>query len=172
MTSVYGRRNGTSILQSAVVGNVSTSWVIAGADMNGDIFWRNTTTGEVGMWRDERHPDRPDGRFRRLRCCTSSIDGIGDFDGNGSTDILWRDTSGNVGVWLLNSTNIMSTSVIGGVPANWSVAATGDYNGDGQSDILWIDNAGNVGAWLMNRATISSVATYGNVGTAWSVQSA
>ena len=42
--------NGTAILQSAVVGNVSTSWVIAGADMYGDIFWRNSTTGEVGMW--------------------------------------------------------------------------------------------------------------------------
>ena len=162
--------NGTSILQSAVVGNVSTSWVIAGADMNGDIFWRNTTTGEVGMWVMNGTQIAQTVDFGAVPP-TWSIDGIGDFDGNGSTDILWRDTSGNVGVWLLNGTNIMSTSVIGGMPANWSVAATGDYNGDGQSDILWIDNAGNVGAWLMNGATISSVAMYGNVGTAWSVQS-
>ena len=71
----------------------------------------------------------------------------------------------------MNGTQIMSTSVVGSVPANWSFAATGDYNGDGKSDILWIDNAGNVGAWLMNGTTISSVATYGSAGTAWSVQS-
>ena len=29
------------------------------------------------------------------------------------TDILWRDSSGNVGLWLMNGTQILSTSVLG-----------------------------------------------------------
>ncbi len=161
---------GTTIQQAAVVGNVPTSWTVVGADMSGDIFWRNTSTGEVGLWMMNGIQVAQAVDFGAVPL-TWTIAGIGDFDGNGSTDILWRDTSGNIAVWLLNGTKIMSTSVIGSVPANWSVAAIGDYNGDDKSDILWTDSAGNVGAWLMNGATILSVATYGNAGTAWSVQS-
>jgi len=66
-----------------------------------------------------------------------TIAGIGDFDGNGSEDILWRDTSGNVSIWLMNGTSILSTTVLGNVPLTWTVAETGDYNGDGMTDILW-----------------------------------
>ena len=95
--------NGTTILQSAVVGNVSTNWVIAGADMNGDIFWRNTTTGDVGMWVMNGTTIAQTVDFGAVPL-SWTIAGIGDFDGNGSTDILWRDTGGNVGVWLLNGT--------------------------------------------------------------------
>jgi phospholipase/lecithinase/hemolysin len=161
---------GATIQQVAVVGNVPVNWTIVGADMYGDIFWRNTTTGEVGMWVMAGATVTQSVDFGVVPL-TWTIAGIGDFDGNGSTDILWRDTSGNIGIWLMNGTKVMSTSVIGNVPAIWSVAATGDYNGDGKSDILWTDNTGNVGAWLMNGPTISSVTTYGNAGTAWGVQS-
>ena len=42
--------NGATIQQTAVVGNIPTNWIIVGADMKGDIFWRNCVTGEVGMW--------------------------------------------------------------------------------------------------------------------------
>lgn len=162
--------NGATISQSAVIGNVPASWVIAGADMNGEIFWRNTATGEVGVW---MMSGTTIARTVDLGPVPLSwtIAGVGDFDGNGSTDILWRDNLGNVGVWLMNGTQIMSTAALGNVPSNWTIAETGDYNGDTKSDILWTDNLGNVGAWFMNGATVSSVANYGNVGSAWSVQS-
>jgi phospholipase/lecithinase/hemolysin len=161
---------GMTIQQAAVVGNVPTNWAVAGADMYGDIFWRNTATGEVGMWVMAGTAVAQTADFGVVPL-TWTIAGIGDFDGNGSEDILWRDASGNVGIWLMNGTTIMSTSVLGNVSTTWSIAETGDYNGDGKSDILWIDNAGNVGVWFMNGATIASVANYGNVGTTWSVQS-
>ena len=31
----------------------------------------------------------------------------------------------------MNGTQIISSTVIGNVPINWSVAGTGDFNGDG-----------------------------------------
>jgi hypothetical protein len=162
--------NGTSVAQTAMVGNVPMAWSVAGADSKGDIFWYNSSTGDVGMWVMNGANVVQTVDFGAVPA-NWKIAGIGDFDGNGSTDILWRDTSGNLGVWLLNGTQIMSTAVIGNVPSSWSVALTGDYNGDGKSDILWIDNTGNVGAWFMNGATVSSTGLYGNVGTTWTPQS-
>ena len=51
---------------------------------------------------------------------TWSVAGIGDFDGNGSSDILLRDTSGNVQIWLLNGTQVLSTKMLGNVSTSWS----------------------------------------------------
>jgi hypothetical protein len=161
--------NGTSIVQTAVVGNVPTAWTVAGADSKGDIFWYNTTTHEVGMWVMNGANVVQTVDFGSVPA-TWKIAGVGDFDGNGSTDILWRDTSGNVGIWLMNGTQILSSKVLGNVPTSWNVAETGDYNGDGMSDILWLDTSGNVGAWFMNGTTVSSTTQYGNVGTTWTPQ--
>ena len=162
--------NGATIQQAAVIGNVPTTWAIAGADNHGDIFWRNAVTGDVGMWKMNGTTIAQSVDFGPVPL-SWTIAGTGDFDGNGSTDILWRDTSGNVGVWLMNGTQLLSAAVLGNVPLTWSVAQTGDYSGAGMSDVLWTDTAGDVGAWFMNGTTISSTTIYGNVGTEWGVQS-
>jgi hypothetical protein len=100
-----------------------------------------------------------------------TIAGLGDFDGNGSTDVLWRDSSGNVGIWLMNGTSIMSSGVVGRMPLSWTIAQTGDYSGTGKSDILWTDGSGDVQIWFMNGTTTASTASIGNVGTTWTAQS-
>jgi hypothetical protein len=58
-----------------------------------------------------------------------TIAGIGDFDGNGSEDLLWRDNLGNVGVWSMSGTgtSIYKSLMLGNVPLNWTTAQTGDY---------------------------------------------
>ena len=162
--------NGWTVASTATIGNVPTNWVIVGADMRGDIFWRNTTTGDVAMWVmvDSQVAQAVDFGLVPL---SWTIAGIGDFDGNGSTDLLWRDGSGNVSIWLLNGTQILSAPILGNVPLSWFITQTGDYNGDGMSDILWVDNTGNVAAWFMNGTGVLSSTVYGNVGTAWTVQS-
>ena len=69
---------------------------------------------------------------------TWQVVGYGDFDGDGNTDLLWRDTSGDLAIWFLNSSfAVQSTVGLGNVPSTWSAALTGDYDGDGKSDILW-----------------------------------
>ena len=162
--------NGSTVASTAVIGNVPTNWVIVGADMKGDIFWRNITTGEVGMWVIVGTQVVQSVDFGVVPL-SWTISGVGDFDGNGSADLLWRDGSGNVGVWLMNGVQIMQSSVLGNVPLTWSVTQTGDYNGDGMSDILWVDSAGNVAAWFMNGAGSPIPVTYGNIGKTWTAQS-
>jgi hypothetical protein len=99
-----------------------------------------------------------------------NIVGTGDFNGDGKSDILWRDTAGNLGIWFINGTKIASIAPLGNVPTAWNVIETGDFNGDGRSDILWRDTAGNLAIWFMNGSTVSSVAPLGNVPNDWTVQ--
>jgi hypothetical protein len=54
------------------------------------------------------------------------------------TDIVWRDTSGNASIWLMNGATVATAGALGNVPTSWMVAQTGDYNRDGMSDLLWI----------------------------------
>ncbi len=65
------------------------------------------------------------------------IVGVGDFDGNGTSDILWRNSiSGENSIWN-DGDNTSVTTLANLGDQNWKVVGTGDYNGDGQSDILW-----------------------------------
>lgn len=60
-----------------------------------------------------------------------------DFDGDGQSDILWRNTSsGSNAIW--RSANLSTVQTVTAIPSNlWFVSGTGDFNGDGRSDILW-----------------------------------
>lgn len=163
--------NGTTITKTAVIGNVPINWVIAGADNHGDIFWRNSVTGDVGLWKMNGTTITQSVDFGPVPL-SWTIAGIGDFDGNGSEDLLWRDNLGNVGVWLMSGTSIYKSLVLGNVPLNWTTAQTGDYANELQSGILWTDTVGDVGAWFF-AGSVSQPATtvvYGNVGASWAVQ--
>ena len=166
--------NGSQITSTQFLAKLPSGWVIAGTDRRAAIFLRNTTTGDVGVW-VLQGTKIAQGVDLGPVSMNWTIAGIGDFDGNGSSDILFTDTSGNVGIWLMetdpNLVKILSTKVLGTVPPQWSVAHTGDYSGNGKADILWIDNTGNVAAWFMNGTTISSVVNYGNIGTTFAIQS-
>src|SRR5258706_1104858 len=57
-----------------------------------------------------------------------------DFNGDGKSDILWRDTSGNVAVWEMNGTTVLNPNTAGveNVPTTWSIVGQRDFNGDGK----------------------------------------
>ena len=50
-----------------------------------------------------------------------------DFNGDGYSDIAWRDTSGDVAIWLMNGTSILNptASYVGTVPTAWSIQGAG-----------------------------------------------
>jgi hypothetical protein len=92
-----------------------------------------------------------------------------DFNGDGKSDIAWRDNSGNVAIWLMNGAQPLQTAIIGNNSIASSMVGQRDFNGDGDSDILWYDTSGNVGMWLMNGIQQPEGAFVGNVQTTWSV---
>ena len=144
-----GRANGgfTSNDANAFV-SVSTNWRVAGSgDINGDgradIVWRNDITGQVSDWLG-----RADGGFavNDTAALTAvetrwQIVGVGDFNGDGRADLLWRSANtGQLSDWLgqsnggfvINDANAQTIA-----PVDWKVVGTGDFNGDGRGDILW-----------------------------------
>ena len=126
-------------------------WEIASiGDFNGDqvsdVLWRNRTTGEnaIGFLVSDlgevywyAYPTRP------VVISAWKVVGTGDFDGDGRSDILWRNgsTGANV-VWRFTdltgngSPGFVSTG-LPAVSAPWKVAGIGDFNGDNHSDVLW-----------------------------------
>jgi FG-GAP-like repeat len=95
--------------------------------------------------------------------------GTHDFGGDCLSDIVWRDTSGQLALWFMNGAAIASATGAGTVTTDWSVVGQRDFNGDGRTDILWRHTSGQVAIWLMNGATILSGGSPGTVTTDWSV---
>jgi hypothetical protein len=161
--------NGTSVSGTAVFGSAPPStWSIVG-DTNGSIFWRDTS-GDIAVWGVQN------GQVvsaNGLGTVTSNftVQGLGDFNGDGFPDILWRDTNtGVISIWFTNGETVTSAGVVSPLPSTWNIVQVGDYNGDGMSDILFKDTSGNVAMWLMNGATVSQPLGVANVGTSWTVQ--
>jgi hypothetical protein len=50
-----------------------------------------------------------------------SIAETGDFDGDGKSDILWQDGSGDVAIWFMNGAQITQSAGVGTVPTAWSI---------------------------------------------------
>jgi hypothetical protein len=92
-----------------------------------------------------------------------------DFNLSCLSDIVWRDGSGNIAVWLMNGATVLSSGGVGGVSGTWSIVGQRDFNGDGKADLLWRDSSGNTSIWFMNGAAVASSLSVGNVPTNWSV---
>ena len=80
---------------------------------------------------------------------TQLVHAENDFNGDGRSDVLWRNDAGTIGTW--------SGTAAGGFTINgaltpvsnaWHIAGSGDFNGDGRSDVLWRNDDGSFGTWL------------------------
>ena len=73
-----------------------------------------------------------------------------DFNGDGRSDILWRNETGAMSEWLgqTNGTFVYNPNAAYQLPTSWQLATTGDFNGDGRDDLLWRNEAGAMSEWL------------------------
>jgi hypothetical protein len=150
------------------------SWsIVADSDFSGDgradLVWRNTS-GMTALWTMNGSSITSSSSFTSSGSAVNPdlswrIAGAGDFDGDGKSDLLWRNTSGSLALWTLNGSTITGSGFVtsGGAPVNpdpnWTVAGVGDFNGDGESDLIWRNTATNeVAAWLMNGSSITGSA--------------
>ena len=91
-----------------------------------------------------------------------SVAGIGDLNGDGKADVLWRSASGEVTAWLMNGSSIADSGDLksNGAPirpdASWSIAGIGDFNGDGKADVLWRNASGVLAEWQMDGTVIAA----------------
>ncbi len=163
-----------TLSMSGVAVKPDASWTVAGVgDFNGDtrndILWRNSS-GELVEWQMNGSAisdsgDIISGGVAARPDAFWSVAGIGDFDGDGRKDLLWRNASGEVVEWQMNGRTIAGSgdvtfSGLAARPdASWSVAGIGDFNHDGKSDLLWRNANGSLAMWLMNGTSIASSGT-------------
>jgi hypothetical protein len=101
------------------------------------------------------------------------IQGVGDFNGDGLSDILWRNTNGDTGLWLTTAAGGFSAVDLGVIGGGWTIQGVGDFNGDGKADILWRNSNGDVGEWLSKAGpgfTGFSYTILANVDPSWMLQ--
>jgi hypothetical protein len=79
-----------------------------------------------------------------------TFDVANDFNGDGRSDLLWRDASGTMIQWLGQSNDRFAWNDLSiyQMPTDWSVAAVGDFNGDGREDLVWRHSSGSLIEWL------------------------
>ena len=133
-----------------------TDWHLVGiADFNGDgrddMMWRTDITGTLTEWlgqADGSFAANPNAQY--ILSPNWQVAGVGDFNGDGRDDILWRNEVGAMSEWLgqVGGTFAWNPSAAYQLPTNWIAAAAGDFNGDGRDDILWRNEAGAMAEWL------------------------
>jgi hypothetical protein len=148
-------------------------WKVAGFyDINKDgitdIFWRNYRTGDNGIWlmKDDGSginvapgsallPREPDTNW--------TIEGVGDFDNDGTANILWRNyRTGDNGIWQVDynanasgnrfSFNTDKSKLLLREPDSyWVIKGWADFTGDKVLDILWRnEKTGENAIWKLN----------------------
>lgn len=97
--------------------------------------------------------------------------GSGDFDGNGSNDVLLWSTNGQVAVWMMQNNIRAGTTALKKIGTALRVGGVADFNSDGQADILWHNPAtGKLAAWQGNGTTNpTTIAITNTVALGWRV---
>jgi hypothetical protein len=147
-----------------------TDWHVVGTgDFNGDsrddVLWRNDN-GDLTNWLGQANGGLVSNFGNAYYQVDNSwhVAATGDFNGDGRSDVLWRNDSGRVTDWLGQANSGLSgnfANADANAGTDWHIVGTGDFNGDGRDDILWRNDNGDITNWL-GQANGGFVSNFGN----------
>lgn len=157
--------------------NTGPTWHVVGlGDFNGDgradIMWQNDD-GTLHEWLGQ-----PDGTFVG-NLSNFNVDpgiqwhvvGVGDFNGDGRSDLLLEANDATVTVWFAQPNGSFAPASWTLNPgSSWHVVGVGDVNGDGRADVVWQNDDGHITTWLgqPDGSFVGTKLTI-NLGTNWYV---
>lgn len=83
----------------------------------------------------------------------------GDFDRDGSPDLVFQDQSDSLASWFMIGPNMISAGLLEPSDtgsAGWKIVTTGDFDGDGNQDLVLQHQNGGLAAWLMRGRQLRS----------------
>ncbi len=121
-------------------------------DANSDVIFYSAQSHKVAAWLMQGLTRKAGAVFSDEVPSDYVCQGIGDLNGDGSTDLIFRGGNGQFFGWLTNGLSITQKAAISGaLSANWQLVGIGDLSGDGRADIVLHNNAtGQTNAWYMD----------------------
>jgi hypothetical protein len=143
--ALYGAAN-------PVVGTPAILTVPNPPDFDGDgkqdFLWRNTATGQVGIWLMNGSGPKAAANLGSPPLSWVIIN-TGDFDGKGKSDILWQlVNTTQYGVWYMNGTQIAGIQNFSLPSYAGQICCVADFDSDGLADLVSFNrSAGAIYFW-------------------------
>jgi hypothetical protein len=181
-STLLNTRVAGAVMTPGVEDPISLLWKVEGVgDFNGDgfsdILFRHeggAVPGQVSIWYlqhamvlKETYPGGTDPGN------VWAIEGIGDFNGDGRDDILWRKNDATLALSPQVETDLSSLYLNQPgtyLPFDWNVEGISDFTADGRADILWRHTNGTVVIWIMNGGTRLSESAQLPMATTWQLR--
>ncbi len=132
-----------------------------------DLVFQDALTGQVEFW--EMNGAARVGSPVPLTGASPlplnwKLSATGDFNHDGSADLLWRNvTSQKIVIWTLGENGAPSTHKTGAivpspdhaVDANWEIVAALDFDHDNNRDLLWYNgSSGKIVIWFLDQQAV------------------
>jgi hypothetical protein len=147
-------------------------------DQRPTLFWHNGVTGQLQTWLlyGTNVLDTRPISMGGVSDTNWKVAGTGDLNGDGFSDILWRNgVDGSLAAWFLQNNQVIATNYLSinkMADVNWQIKGLGDIDGDKCADIIWQHTDGSLAAWIMRGTQVTSTRflSIPNVGdTAWQI---
>ena len=145
-------------------------WEIEGTgdyngDGNADIVWRNYADsgeqmGNNAIWLLDGTDFQKQQFIDSVTDTNWAIDQSGDFNGDGTGDLVWRNTvTGENAIWLMNGVDFLSAEFLPTMAdLDWSIRGVGDFWGDGSIGLFWRNTeSGENLIWLLDGTSVDEV---------------
>ena len=141
-----------------------------GGDVRADIVWRHSG-GALYVWQMNGTALAASSYLPPIGLAWT-VQGRGDFDGDGKSDLLWRETtSGSTYLWLMNGASTIGAGYTSSqADGSWSIQGVGDFDADGKADILWRHTGGALYVWQMDGTTVKASSYLPPISTAWQIE--
>lgn len=124
------------------------------------VLWRNYRTGENAAWQFDGVTAKNGISLTPLQDFNWVQQATADFNGDGYSDIVWRNqVSGANVVWLINEQGFVGTLNLQPLDLSWQIAGAGDYNRDNNPDLFWRNSiTGENAIWFLDGTNVRRTA--------------